>query len=592
MIRLKNYSDKVKDLKAFRQVLFASLGDQLYSIFKKDQLLFEIFKNIDLTSKNLTADNSSLEKSCEKVLKHFGIQNVPFAKIRLLTNDKLISPEPDKKDTLTKFFHYILHLDKLPAHTFAELEEVVKKDLAHITNLMSWYESHSFIQEVNAKGVVPRNHEHRILYDFYKRCQIEQREILNYYLGPMKKRALSKAFHFPHAINTIFAWTDQFRDRPYKYALAYYTPYFDCRKIDVVSHRVEEMDINDDPKMISLYKNDKVRFYRIVFRKTPAKDIFNSIFFYLSHLPLYNDRKPLFEELQTLFKSKKWFGFYALALTQIEGLFSEMFRVAFPKSDSNRKSLSDKVESIRPFYRIIVYFLDYYQYELPRLRNKFMHSGYDENLKTKSFDLLLDLVHLLRMFYEMDNPVVKIKKLHIKRSYLEFINYKDFASYFKLLNKLKPGQAKDLRTDIVQFEKDFLHEYCNVEYVCLEINQNLPDSFSNFNEKVRQYSSRIADKINFDTMSLRDISRVLKDGTITDEIATSFRISADNLDDLKDYRIFLASYRKFLPSLKPEIADILTELANKFLSKLNTVESVSETLKLLNSQNPDLEDEV
>jgi len=47
--------------------------------------------------------------------------------------------------------------------------------------------------------------------------------------------------------------------------------------------------------------------------------------FYLSYLPMQNERKPPFDELEKLFKIKRWISYYCLALTQIEGLFSEMY---------------------------------------------------------------------------------------------------------------------------------------------------------------------------------------------------------------------------------------------------------------------------
>ena len=59
--------------------------------------------------------------------------------------------------------------------------------------------------------------------------------------------------------------------------------------------------------------------------------------FYLSYLPMQNERKPPFDELEKLFKIKRWISYYCVALTQIEGLFSEMYWILNPASETNKK---------------------------------------------------------------------------------------------------------------------------------------------------------------------------------------------------------------------------------------------------------------
>lgn len=74
------------------------------------------------------------------------------------------------------------------------------------------------------------------------------------------------------------------------------------------------------------------------------------------------------------------------------------------------KSLSNKVRRIRPYYDRSDTYFDYYQYYLPIQRNRFSHTGYDDNFKLKSYDLLVDLTHILSVFHELHNLPVKLQK--------------------------------------------------------------------------------------------------------------------------------------------------------------------------------------
>ena len=102
MIQPKKYNAKVKELREFRKHVFEKLGDLLYSISDIEQFLFQIFKNIDATSKKVNTDNNSLNICCEILLKHFKVLDVALAPIGLLTINKVITPDRDIKNNITK----------------------------------------------------------------------------------------------------------------------------------------------------------------------------------------------------------------------------------------------------------------------------------------------------------------------------------------------------------------------------------------------------------------------------------------------------------------------------------------------------------
>lgn len=285
---------------------------------------------------------------------------------------------------------------------------------------------------------------------------------------------------------------------------------------------------------------------------------FNSIY----HIcPFANNRKPIFFELETLFKRKRWIGYYSLALTQIEGLFSEIYGILNPNSTSGKKSLPDKVQYARPFHEMSDIYFDYYQYHIPRLRNKFMHSGYDEDFKLKSFDLLFDLRYLLKIFYELDNPLVKIKQLHIRRKFEDFITYREFANYFDLLNKLSKKQKDDIISDINAFEVNFLIANCNTEYVCLEIAEGLPKDMAKFIENVNKRLSAKGKSFNFSgKIYVKIESEINTDAELAAILSDCYLFDQHESDALISYQMFLSNYRKYLSSLGKEYLKILDNL--------------------------------
>src|SRR5690554_7318415 len=101
---------------------------------------------------------------------------------------------------------------------------------------------------------------------------------------------------------------------------------------------------------MTLYRNDKPKFYKQIFKRKSVENYFQSIFYHLDLLPVSDERHQIFNELKKLFNKKNWLAFYALALPQVEGLFSEMVLSLNPRSTAIRKALPDKVRVVRPDY--------------------------------------------------------------------------------------------------------------------------------------------------------------------------------------------------------------------------------------------------
>lgn len=547
-VNLKNYKS-IRD-GSFRKALFAKLGDELYNIKDPNFLLFTALKAIYPVNRGLTQSQDSIEKKVYAVLKHFRLNNIPKAQIFSINDDGSSSALPPSKEMtkIEEFWHYILQIDEPPAIAFHEIKNDVEADLKEISELIKCYESDPFIKKLNDEGVRPRNHEQKILHDFYKRCLNEQKVILEYYLDGLKKRALAVASNFYDPLKSNKYWRS-LKDRPYFFARYFSRPYFDCRKIDLLGHRIGDYGISSLKELRLLYKNNKPKFYRTLFKKHTIAQIFLDVDFYLGQLPLINNRHSIFAELKSLFKAKRWIGFYSLALTQIEGLFTEMYLTVNPELESNMKSLPDKVESIRPFHDLSHVYFDYYQYHIPRLRNKFMHSGFDEDFKLKSFDLLWDLYYLLKIFFELNDPLVKITQLHTRRNYEDFISYVEYSGYFQLLDRILLKKKSELKEVIDSFEKDFLVRDCNAEYVCMEVIQNSPQPIKILADKIQEHLTRFGITTPLEKLKKKEIETLCQNEKIADKIADSFLFNMRETEEVRHFYYFFKGYKMYLPSI-------------------------------------------
>lgn len=572
-IKVKSIGSAVKERDLFRKEIYNRLGEDLFHITNKYELLFKVLKEFDITYRGLKNEEKSIEDRCEKVLNILHDRRYSKVKVTDLTNNT--TKEFSNAEGLSvsdQFLKLVLHLKKLPAEDYFQLAKSVRVDLIKIEKLIEWYESQEPIKRYINNNEKPRNHDSRVYLDYYKRCIVEQKKILKYYLYDLGKRALAKS-HFLYGTMVIPTWS--WFDKPYEFATFYAESYFDCRKIDQVLHRVPNIYVGEEEMYNNLYYNDKPKFYKQLFKKEPPEQLFNSINFYLQHLPLKSDRTTIFKALEGMFIKKNWIGFYATALVQVEGLFGEMQSIA---TDKKSNSLPDKVEAIRSFSHYKV-FLDYYQYHIPNIRNKFSHSGIDDDYQYKSYDLLVDLCRLLQMFYELDNPFVKVKKLHVKRDPKDFYSIPKFAAYFVLLNSLRREQYLEIEKDIKIFESDFLISYCDIEYMCGEEFRDLQNRIGELITELEKYYP-LQNSINITTEDLNSLKLKLQDNEIADSIKDFYNINLDKYATIKSAQIFLSSFKKYLPSLNTNIEKSLMEYYINNRNGLSKITAIGDCLNI------------
>jgi hypothetical protein len=580
LLHLKNYNQTEGDVARLRSDIFDRLGNYLYSTRTWTSLLFHSLATIkEVSGKALTEDLPSLEKASVKVLTHFGFD--PES-----DNDSFL----DKSGTLVEFkehrsirtfINFILQLETLPYCSFEYLDANVRTHLREITKLILWYEKTPYLVSYLEKNQSPTNQEESTLFDFYTRCKNEQKIILNYLLFEMGTRALDRCYAIPLGLGPVFEISGRYRDFPYKFGHHDSDQFFDYREIDQVGHRVAQVPVKLGHELQQEYKRDKEKFYRKLFKTNPPIQIFQNFEFYQAHLPFSNDRTEIFQELKKLYRGRRWISFFALALPQVEGLFTEMVAVTSP--DQKNKSLPVKVHLVRPLYQLSDYSFDYFQYIVPLLRNKFSHTGHDKDFKVKCYDLLTDLDFLFRVFYQLDNPLVILKQIHLRKDPFQFTTHQMFADYFSLIDSLPQSQLKERKTTIVDFEQNFLNTSCDVEVTCREAIESVPSEVKRIHDLMASYleSDVFAHKLK--TREWSEIKAQLADQVLFEKVRLAMQYLEREVTEFDFLARFLYGYKKHLPSLSKEIATQL-ERSKHEIERLYT--NLSSIKKILPNSTP------
>ncbi len=581
-IQLSKVGRKYGDLRKFREELISNLGDEIFEYPTLQILLFNVLKQITPIKRTLKLNESSIEQACGKVLQHFGLPIKII--VKKLTGDIIENTAPKERTNAEVFSQDIIEIDKVPSTIYKALLKSVNEDLIAITELIKHYEQQPCIEKYIRDGEIPKLHEQRIIYDFYKRCSNERGKILNYFLEGVKDRALIKSRYTHLNLSYIMAFTEKYYDRPYHFAQTFSIHNFDYRKIDLSGHRIREFYIDESISLQILYNENKQKFYKRYFQKTSIEQHYQNFRFYLSHLPLKHNRNQIFEELIRLFKAKRWISFYALALPQVEGIFSEMCMAIAPDKDLSQKSLTHKVNSVRPFHYLSENYFDYYQYYIPLLRNKFAHTGYDDDFKLKSYDLLVDLSHVLQLFYELENPLVKIKKLHVRRKPEDFISIEEFVSYFQLINNLKVIQRQEIKADIENFEKEFLAQYCSIDYTCWEMIQEFPNMMTSFIEKINASFNYRQVKLVLCKTNFSEVKKIFQKEPEINILKDCFLYNRETVEKLENYSFFISTHNRNLPSLNSEIKTALNQLKELLKEEIKIFDYLNTELQKLEAK--------
>lgn len=565
-IPLKTIGRRWKDITAFREDLFSRVGDQMFHVQTKYELLYLLLLKIYPVNRKLEKKDESVERACDKVIVHFGFKLVQIKDIGTENNLKSSKAVKSSSDT---FLHSILQIERLPCQEYNLLTEKVNADLHKLNELIQWYEGESCIKKFMTIGEVPKSSDGRTKFDFYQRCVKERGEIVKYQLYGLRKRALAKVQPYSKLLS-MFVFDDRY-DRPYDFARTGAESYFDCRRINLAKHRLDEFYLHEVDSMVQLYDSNKARFYRVYFRRIPWKRLFEDCFSHLEYLPASKDRAPIFNELLSLFKAERWMAFYALGLPQVEGLFSEMCLTVNPNSDFSREGLSKKVVSIRPHYQAYDNNLDYYQYYIPIQRNRFSHTGYDEDFQLKSYDLLVDLTHLLTVFSELDNPLVKVKRLHSKKNIKDFSSIEQFREYFDLLGKLSLPQLEIQSASVKNFEMSFLVASTNMIAIAEAIVEKLPIAFETFVNSVNEQFHKSGVEFDLLKSNQAQIHRLSKIEAQRYLILRIFRYPNEELEMLMNYFHFMTGFVKSMTSGSTKLRVAMNNLRDKFSKRLGFI---------------------
>ncbi|TLX24307.1 hypothetical protein FE904_17810 [Chryseobacterium indologenes] len=562
IISLKDYGNTGKDALDIQNKIRENLGKTIFSFQEFQTLQFQALRQISDVRRSVKNQPDSINRAIHKVMLHFDFPKTVVKKLNVQNQFEDIKPK--KEETKVDLFNYwVLGFDSTPYEELQYLKNSVESHLRFILELIEKYENKTFIQLYNQDKKNPGDNFERMLLDFYKRCIKERDLILNYYLNGVEDQAIYKA-------NTklglsSFLFNTAFNDFPYRSWMIYRDQYFDYEKINNVSHRCYDVPIGDD--LEEVYYKNKQQFYNKLFKVKPLSQIFSNIDFYYDHIPHNNDRKHIFLELKKLFKARRWLAFFALALPQVEGLFTEMLSTISP--DDKGKSLSEKVKKVRPAYMLSEAYFDYYQYMITDLRNKFAHTGFETDLKLKCYDLLTDLEHILQVYYELDHPMIKVKRLIKQRNSNDFIGYREFSQFFELVNKLHPTQKTEIKLDLDDFINNFLTVHCQLEYILEEASINTRKLVRDFIHRIEKTTNSLQIASEFESRNLSEVKLVMQQNKV--ELAKFSRFQNDKFDELDALRNFSISLKKYFPNWFSEEKKAFLEVIKENDSKIKNL---------------------
>lgn len=452
LIDLKDFGQKYTDAGKFEQAVLKTLGRKIFEFHSMEALYFGVLSSIKQT-KDVELNEISIEGNIEIVLEHFGFNKIPKASITNLSTGKTNSEERSKKS----YFNLLLGISELPYNELAVIKGEVESHLNYFNDLIQHYESLSEVKDLLNEGKRSEYSESRTIIHFYSRCLEERQAILNYYLHGMYTRALQKSRHEKGSLFATMTLLSDFNHRPYEFGRSVFGRNYDYRILDCSTHRLilSNVAMNKYMDFRKLYKSDKEKFYEDYFELRGVEKIFKSIDRNLALLPVSPARKNIFEELKRFFISGEWLAFYAIALPQVEGLFSEMLESDNTNS-AGKNALSAKVRKVRSWFIHNEKNLDYYEYSLPKYRNKFAHGVLLDDIKLLAYDLLTDLDDVLDLFSGAEKPSIKVSRTIRRKNEVDFRELSMYGNFFKAVNSLTQKMKTDLEEEIKDFTNGFL----------------------------------------------------------------------------------------------------------------------------------------
>ena len=563
IIKFDDYIPGIGAVEQFQEDLRHSLGDKLFSLTKQE-LCLHAFMAVGISAAS-DLSSSQLENQCEILLSDFK------AKFGRWDN-----PVHHTNYTSVDFFlYYFLNLSSLPVTEYNRILTLCQKDIQNRSNLINYYQTLDSIKKMNSTDDTKGNLTEHQDYDFYNR-NVDEIKIINDYIShDLKTRCLFKSagnYFIVKEQNDPFAW---YYDRPFYSSFPNAKKYFDIREIDEVTHRTILFKDVDQSDLDSLYSSNKEQFYKMLFEKTLPAEIFHEMSYWIDYLPpVVGKRKEIFKELEFLFNNKSWYGFYALALTQLEGLFTELSNYY---ANPPLQSLPKKVKAVRPEWETDFSFFDYCQYEVSKIRNSFLHKGLAENIDIKSYDILTDTWHVLRLFAASKLPILEANRIIQRRDLLDFLDVHGFNHYFNQLDSLSSDQRNELREKINSFEKDFLTGYLDLEHLASETAEVLNSTIEHWYNTMESFARNHQPFLDIRNMDIQLIEK--KKNELIKSFAIAYVNHEDIFKELTNYQLFLDRYKTQLPHISDDANKLLSLTKVKYQSDFEKLRHLTKMLR-------------
>lgn len=565
IVKFDDYNQGMGVVEQFQNDLRYYLGNNLFSATKQE-LCLHAFKAMGIDADNLTPDQ--FDEQCQRLLSDFK------AKFGRWDN-----PVHHTNFTSIDFFlYYFLNFSSLPVIDYNRILALCQKDLDDRNILISYYEGLDSVRKLgssgNGKGTLGEHQE----YDFYLRNVEEIKIINNYITHSLKARCLFKSvgnYFVVKEQNDPFAW---YYDRPFYSSFPNAKKYFDIQEIDQVTHRLILFKDADQSNLANIYKQNKELFYKQLFAKTIPGEIFHEMNYWIGYLPpVVGKRKDIFMELESLFNNSSWYGFYALALTQLEGLFTELSNYQLR---SPLQTLPKKVKAVRPEWETDFSFFDYCQYEVSKIRNSFLHKGLIDAIALKSYDILVDIWHVLRLFASAKLPALEVNRIIQRRDISDFLDTDGFNHYFTQLDSLTSDERNDLQEKISAFEKGFLAGYLDLEHLASETAELLDGTVKHWYNTLESFARNHEPFLDIRNLKIPAIEKGKND--LIKSCAIAYVNHRDIFEALSSFQSYLDRYKTYLPHISEDADKIFSNIAAKYQSDF---EKVRHLTKMLRSSN-------
>lgn len=543
-----------REIQDIREKILKDIPENILFSKSREELCSYVLNKFDFPDGTINLnDFESLKQGCKTIMKLMGIEDDEQT-LLLLTKEKF-------DNILDRFLYYILDFSGLPGIYKEQFQSSVESDLDTINNFITEYKEIEFIKREEK----PRNHDERTKKDYYERCLNVKKEIEKYLNTGINKRALSQArrsnFSWGIVIEMMF---DEY-DKPYILPKYKSNEYFDYRKIDKVGHRIGKIPIRKSGQLKQLYDEDnKEEFYSELEKLIPEKNVLEAILQGICFLPfIQEERKEIFKELVDLYENKKWFGFYALGLIQIEGLFTEMCKILDKEPHA---ALPDKVNTIRPYHLYSENRFDYFQYYLPNLRNSFLHGGLnkEEKIEILCKELLWDLKEVVSIFLGLDIKVLHLLRLIRKKDEAEFMSISGLCYYLELIASVKrTKQYGYFEAEVKKLNETYLPNIVN--RIVSDLDNKINSLIETIYEPAKRESALNGFEVDLKTISSEDFF------ANKEKVKTSLKETFNSkfqseIEELLQISAFINSYHKHLDIkfIATEVKDQIKSIKTKY----------------------------